>query len=288
MTGKSKAQLPPLDWLRVFESAGRLGGFTAAAREQRLTQAAVSQQMKNLEHWLGRQLFIRSARGVSLTVEGESYLPLVAAALKSLEASTDELFGKPQNELRIAALSSHIRSMILQRIGAFRNAHPAITLVVDSVPMRGDFNAEKTALQLRYGAGNWPERVATRLHREVLAPMASPPHALSREKERPIIEVRGERPGWKEWAKFAAMAPPGRVQLSVDSMAQGLEAASLGLGIVLGSKPLAAAMLQTGALATMELPELAIDNGYWLTWPAAEQRQKHLALYADLAGCLSV
>ena len=30
---KKKIGLPPLDWLRVFEAAGRLGGFSAAAKE---------------------------------------------------------------------------------------------------------------------------------------------------------------------------------------------------------------------------------------------------------------
>ncbi|HCE71900.1 MAG TPA: LysR family transcriptional regulator, partial [Ruegeria sp.] len=74
---RSSDRLPPLDWLRVFEAAGRLGGFSAAAREFGLTQAAVSQRIGNLEAWLGRALFVRGPRGVTLTVEGESYLPLV-------------------------------------------------------------------------------------------------------------------------------------------------------------------------------------------------------------------
>ena len=45
---KKKIGLPPLDYLRVFEAAGRLGGFSAAAREFGLTQAAVSQQLARL------------------------------------------------------------------------------------------------------------------------------------------------------------------------------------------------------------------------------------------------
>ncbi|MEM9127920.1 MAG: LysR family transcriptional regulator, partial [Pseudomonadota bacterium] len=45
---RAKIGLPPLDWLRVFEAAGRLGGFSAAAREFGLTQAAVSQRIGNL------------------------------------------------------------------------------------------------------------------------------------------------------------------------------------------------------------------------------------------------
>ena len=66
---KKKVGLPPLDWLRVFEAAGRLGGFSAAAREFGLSPAAVSQRIANLESWLGRSLFIRRARGVTLLPE---------------------------------------------------------------------------------------------------------------------------------------------------------------------------------------------------------------------------
>ena len=122
---KKKIGLPPLDWLRVFEAAGRLGGFSAAAREFGLTQAAVSQRIGNLEAWLGRTLFVREARGVSLTVEGESYLPLVQDSLQALERNTEDLFGKSPRELRVAGLSSHIHALVLPCIlPAFRNCAP--------------------------------------------------------------------------------------------------------------------------------------------------------------------
>ncbi|TAM95951.1 MAG: LysR family transcriptional regulator, partial [Rhizobiaceae bacterium] len=51
--------LPPLEWIRVFEAAARLGSFTAAAAELGLTQAAVSQRIRNLEFRIGAQLFDR-------------------------------------------------------------------------------------------------------------------------------------------------------------------------------------------------------------------------------------
>ena len=67
----------PLEWVRVFEAAGRVGSFTAAAQECGLTQAAVSQRIRNLEERIGTNLFSRQARGVTLTVDGEAWLPYV-------------------------------------------------------------------------------------------------------------------------------------------------------------------------------------------------------------------
>src|SRR5687768_14679500 len=60
-------RLPPLNWLRAFDSAARHMSFTEAAEELGVTQAAVSQQVRQLEDWLGTQLFKRLPRSLALT-----------------------------------------------------------------------------------------------------------------------------------------------------------------------------------------------------------------------------
>ena len=59
--------------LPVFLSAAEHLNFTKAAKEQCISQTAVSQQIKLLEEEIGFQLFVREKRGVSLTVAGESF-----------------------------------------------------------------------------------------------------------------------------------------------------------------------------------------------------------------------
>ena len=76
--------LPPLNALRAFEAAGRLGSFKEAAAELHVTHGAVSQQVRLLEEWLGASLFERHNRRVVLTPAARAYLaeigPLVRAA----------------------------------------------------------------------------------------------------------------------------------------------------------------------------------------------------------------
>ena len=48
--------LPPLNALRAFEAAARLGSFKAAADELGVTHGSVSQQVRLLEEWLRPQL----------------------------------------------------------------------------------------------------------------------------------------------------------------------------------------------------------------------------------------
>ena len=270
---EKKVGLPPLDWLRVFEAAGRLGGFSAAAREFGISQAAVSQRMGNLEAWLGRSLFVREARGVSLTTDGESYLPLVQDSLTALERNTEDLFGTTPKELRLAALSSHIDALVLPRLGAFRVTYPNVRLVTDTVAKRSEFDEERTWLQLRYGRGAWPGRKARLIEQEVLVPMAAPGVQT---QDLPRIEVRGERPGWQDWGRETGGAVPGGAVLSVDSMVHGLRAAREGLGVVLGSLPLAQPDLQAGALVLASPERLKTRDGYWLTWPEDRLYSKSL------------
>ncbi|WP_170326392.1 LysR family transcriptional regulator [Ruegeria arenilitoris] len=267
---KKKIGLPPLDWLRVFEAAGRLGGFSAAAKEFGLTQAAVSQRIANLETWLGRTLFVREARGVSLTVEGESYLPLVQDSLQALERNTEDLFGKSPRELRVAGLSSHIYALVLPCLPAFLEMRPKVQVMTDSVARRSSLDEEKTWLQIRYGRGTWPGREAALIAQEVLVPMAAPGVGWGA----PLVDQRGERPGWRDWAAAAGMddLPPARV--SFDSMGHAIAAARQGMGVVLGSVPLASGQLRCGQLCRLDLPKLETREGYWLTWPEDRVRSK--------------
>lgn len=73
--------------------SARYLNFTHAAEELHLTQGAVSQQIRHLESQLGVALFKRLPRGLGLTEEGQSYLPVVQDAISRLAVGTNEIFG---------------------------------------------------------------------------------------------------------------------------------------------------------------------------------------------------
>jgi len=72
----NRAALPLLDSevLRTFVTIAESGSFTRAAQQLFRTPSALSMQIKRLEETLGQSLFIREARRVSLTPEGEVLL----------------------------------------------------------------------------------------------------------------------------------------------------------------------------------------------------------------------
>ena len=64
-------KLPPLNALRVFLVAAEHHSFTKAGETLHLTQGAVSRHIQTLEAHYGLPLFVRQARGLTLTPEGD-------------------------------------------------------------------------------------------------------------------------------------------------------------------------------------------------------------------------
>ena len=91
-TQHSHRFLPPLNALKAFESAARLQSLTKASEELNVTRAAVSQQVKQLEHYLEATLFERSGSKLTLTDDAQYYLPLLTQMFDSLSVGTEQLF----------------------------------------------------------------------------------------------------------------------------------------------------------------------------------------------------
>lgn len=69
-----------LHQLRIFHTVARLGSFSLAARELRISQPSVSIQVNDLERSLGVDLFAQSGKRISLTEAGrvlEEYAPRI-------------------------------------------------------------------------------------------------------------------------------------------------------------------------------------------------------------------
>lgn len=277
--------LPPLEWIRVFEAAGRTGNFTEAARQLGLTQAAVSQRIRNLERYLGTTLFEREARGVSLSSDGEAWLPHVQGALAALARSTSDYFGTRRSRVTIAASSSVIQLWIVPRLARLRQRFPDMELSLATVHREPDFATAEADLEIRFGQGNWPERRGVRLYRESLLPVAAP-DLLKRAKEwrdMPLIGLSGPRIGWQDWCAAVHVEPPPPPALRMDTMAQALKAAEAGAGVVLGSLALSAQALADGRLIKLAEKPVEMDSCYWITWPGADPGFVDLEL---IAACL--
>lgn len=274
--------LPPLEWVRAFEAAGRTGNFTEAARESGLTQAAVSQRIRNLELRLGTRLFDRGRRGVTLTVDGEAWLPHVQNALQVLARSADELFAAPRQRLSIAASASVIQLWIAPRLKQLGAIDPDLQVSVATMNVQPDFPRADADIEVQYGSGQWQDRRCMRLYREVLSPIAAPEVTEGAVWEKlPRISVSGPRPGWRDWIdRHGGMVKT--PQYRFESFGQALNAAEAGAGVMLGSLPLCHDAIASKRLMRLSGRTLKPAESYWLTSPMTHPDNRVWSQLADI------
>jgi DNA-binding transcriptional LysR family regulator len=120
------------DVLRSFVAIAETGSFTAAAARIYRTPSAVSMQIKRLEEQLGVSVFLRDARNVALTQEGEVLLGY-ARRLIALNRETISRFvtSDVSGVVRIGSPSDYGEAVLPGVLRRFAKSHPSV--VVDVV-----------------------------------------------------------------------------------------------------------------------------------------------------------
>ena len=122
-----------LELYRVFKTVAEKGNISAAAQELYISQSAVSQSIKQLEHQLDARLFSRSTRGVVLTNEGEMLLDYVSKALGLIESGEKKLSQVQDLQtgtLTIGASDTVTKTYLLRKLEAFHKEYPGIILKI--------------------------------------------------------------------------------------------------------------------------------------------------------------
>lgn len=126
-----------LEYYKVFYYVAKHGSLTVAAGKLSVSQPAVSQSMKLLEGQLGVRLFVRGARGVRLTQEGEllfAYVDSAFAQLRQGERRLQQLLDLELGEIRIGASDMTLRFYLLPYLELFHEKYPKIKVRVTNAP----------------------------------------------------------------------------------------------------------------------------------------------------------
>jgi LysR family glycine cleavage system transcriptional activator len=122
-------RLPPLNALRAFETVARHLSFRKAAEELHVTPAAVSQQIKTLEDYLGFHLFHRIKNTLSLTEAAQAGLPRITEGLECLVRAAKKMRDHHQSGgLTICTPPSFAAKWLVPRLPRFIDRHPDINL----------------------------------------------------------------------------------------------------------------------------------------------------------------
>lgn len=259
-----------LAWLRCFEAAARHHSFTRAAGELCVTQGAVSQQVKQLEQWLGRPLFVRTPRALVPTPEGERLRVVLRDSFEAIERALGQLRRRGDaGPVSLSCSPSFAMRWLTPRLGSFFRDHPDIGLRV-----HGEFQALDRSRMLREGIdaavrfdpGAYLDVHARCFLDEWLLPVASPAFVAAYPELRSPADLRGELllhdaspwdgagefDEWGAWLERAGVEVPELEQGQRFNLSQlAVGAALAGQGIAMGRTALVLEDLQAGRLVDL-------------------------------------
>ena len=252
-------KLPPLNSLRVFETAAQRLSFTRAAEELCVTTAAVSHQIKLLEDHLGIKLFVRSNNVLALTVAGERYLPRIREAFRALAQATDALMDENNTVLKVAVAPTFGAKWLVPRLYRFLAQHPDIRVEINTDGERNYRNSDIVIDSRRAGFGDLSvEPFIASTVVPVCAPalaarVAAPADLAGMNLLHEASSLNdADYPNWAEWFAAAGMSDVDTRNGPVFSLAlMALQAAIDGQGVALAQSLLVEYDIAAGRLVKL-------------------------------------
>ena len=281
-----RRRLPPLNALRAFEAAARHLNFSRAADELSVTPGAVSQQIQNLEDYVGAALFKRTPKGLLLTDAAQTALPALREAFDRLaEAASLLTAAVDGRRLTVSVAPSFAAKWLVPRLGLFEAEHPQVDVWLSADMEVVDFASGEIDLAIRYGTGRYPGLEVQRLMAETVIAVVSPDllaahplEELSDLKDQILLhdgspDADDSCPDWPMWlAARGVKGVDGTRGPRFNQSSLVIEAAAGGRGVALAKRALAQADLDTGRLVAPFQIATAVDFAYYVVHPKAKGR----------------
>jgi LysR family glycine cleavage system transcriptional activator len=288
-----RRRLPPLNALRAFEAAARHLNFSRAADELAVTPGAVSQQIQNLEDYIGGPLFKRTPKGLLLTDAAQTALPALREAFDRLAEAASLLTAVEEGRrLTVSVAPSFAAKWLMPRLGRFEAAHPEIEVWVNTGLELVDFASGEIDLAIRYGSGRYPGLEVARLLSETVSPVVSP--ALLAEHPVQTLpdlarltllhdgspDADESCPDWAMWlAARGIRGVDGARGPRFNQSSLVIEAAVNGRGVALAKQTLAQDDIDAGRLVQPFEDATAVDFAYFIVHPKAKARLKQVRAF---------
>jgi len=273
--------LPPLNGLRAFEAAARLGSFAAAGNELGVTPGAVSQQVRGLEERLGVLLFERRPQSLAPTGPARALLPVLTEALDAIAAAARRVRAAADavTPLRLACPAG-FAAWLLPRLDRLQQRAPGVALTLTATERLIEPGTEDIDAVIRFGRAGWSGALACDfLFADRRIPVCNPRYA----QRQPILagsadplaghtllEALSQPEDWPDWLSWSGGAAAAARRLSFGDERLTADAASRGLGIALCDRALVADLIVAGTLvAPLDPLELVRGTAWFLVYPAA-------------------
>lgn len=283
--------LPPLRALQIFDTVGRCGGISEAARRLGVSAGAVSQQMKILEDALGISLTVRDGKRIRLTSEGQRYHQSCASAFESLRIARAEVeLSKNRSHLRVSAMPSLMSRWLSAQVFVWQQNHPNVDIYLDGSHAEPSNSGYEIDFRITYSDRALDAENSIELFRDCVVPACSPrllttdpaeitPAALM---SYPLLSVDwlpkfASPPSWRDWFQANAVEcsqlHENHRVFSLSAVA--IQAAIDGQGLVLAQHSMIGQDLAAGRLVIPVSRPLSMPASYFLTWTKSAFDHEH-------------
>jgi LysR family transcriptional regulator, glycine cleavage system transcriptional activator len=250
--------LSRLKAIQAFEVTARNGSFVGAATELNVTAAAVGQQVRALESWLGMPLFRRLEHGnkrLVATEAAEAALLDLRDGFARIESGLRKLRERRASDvITVTASQAFVAKWLLPRLEDFSALYPQIDVRLEVTDRIVDLAHGEADIAVRCGAGRWAGVRATRLMDEEVFPVCSPEllkaigglrdvRALAKQNLIHDATMKNEMvfPTWEQWfAQTGVRGGEATRGLKINSSAAVIQAAINGQGFALARRVLVA------------------------------------------------
>jgi len=273
----------PLNAIRAFEATARTGSFAAAARELAVTPAAISQQVKGLEMYWGRTLFMRQGNSIVLTDAGTTAYPAIAESLKSLGEISATMRGASRRARLVLSVPHSIAETWLSlRLKDWLGRRSGLNIDIRAEDDPVDFTRNRVHVRIFYGHSLYADFKNEVLFTDEIIAVASPDFIKAHGAE--IEDIPNRLLIRADWGQGFASVPGWLGILSKDyrfDANEGLQVATSSIAIAFALQHAGAILvpgmmvehlLNSGQLVKFDTPPLTMPRPYSVAYPHAISR----------------
>ncbi|MDJ0654626.1 MAG: LysR family transcriptional regulator [Xanthomonadales bacterium] len=219
------------DDIRIFLALCRQGSVSRAGSKLGVTHTTVARRVNAFEEQLGTRLFDRSRDGYAMTQAAEDLYER-AVEMEQTALAIDRAVGGQDAELRgqlkVTAPYDFANSVLVPRLGGFRQEYPCIDLELLTTTGLIDLAAREADIAVRLTARP-PDYLIGRKVLPLQHGVYGAPKVLRKPGDAPEVILFRSEQNMPEWVE--QHFPGARVALKTDNLSTMLAAVAAGLGL---------------------------------------------------------
>lgn len=285
-------KLSHLNGLRALEATLRKGTFTAAADELGVTVAAIGQQIRGLEEYIGVKLFDRLPSGAKPTDEAQSIASRLTVGFTHIEEVLGELrSGRHDGSVSISMSRYVLDDWLAERMPLFHKKFPEVKVNFHTGEKFVDLLSSEADMAIRFSPEPAPEYSFDELYKGCFLPVCTPEFAILHNLSQTTKDLTGvplfqihevtSDPAWIGWPELMKRHGVCKSDPMPIQQISGYRTALTGEGLILCGLTEGFNDLSEGRLVAPLGPDYVMQftYGYRLVWPAGRSPTRAMRLF---------